>query len=87
MKPVFSLAVVMGIALLAYGDVPPHSPLPQKAIQTTQKNHKGGRWYMAEDGHAVYCIGPQRMLPDSLGGFMKIVTFCQGNQPIVKLKE
>jgi len=63
-------------------------PLPQKELVTTiQKNHKGGKWYMADDGHAVYCYGPQRMLPDSNGGFMRIATFCRGGRAIVRLKE
>ena len=63
-------------------------PLPQKELVTTiQKNHKGGTWYMAEDGHAVYCYGPQRLIPGPDGNLMKIATFCRGDRAIVKLRD
>lgn len=42
---------------------------------------------MADDGHAIYCYGPQRMIPDPTGGLMKIATFCRGDRAIVRLKE
>jgi hypothetical protein len=76
------------VPTMLFASIPTRQPLPRKElIVTTQKNRKGGQWYMADDGHAVYCYGPQRMLPDSNGGFMRIATFCRGDRAIVKLKE
>lgn len=63
-------------------------PQPQKElVSTIQKKNSGGRWYMADDGHAIYCYGQQRLIPGPDGNLMKIVTFCRGDRAIVKLKE
>jgi len=92
---ILRLVVITGIILLvlhackAHADIPsPRPPLPQKElVSTIQKNHKGGKWYMADDGHAIYCYGPQRMIPGPDGNLMKIATFCSGDRAIVKLRE
>jgi hypothetical protein len=71
-----------------FASIPPRPLSPQKElIAPIQKNRNGGRWYMADDGHAIYCYGPQRMIPDPTGGLMKIATFCRGDRAIVRLKE
>jgi len=75
--------------IVLFASIPPihvSPPAPKPLFLVTAKHH-GGTWYMADDGHAVYCYGPQRMIPDPLGGFMSIVTLCRGDQPIVRLKE
>lgn len=59
--------------------VPAASPAPQAK--------KGGRWYFAANGHAVYCYGPVRYLPEADGGLKRVATFCRGDQPIVPLKD
>ena len=41
---------------------------------------KGGRWYLADNGHAVYCYGPVRVLPQPEGGLQRVATFCQGDK-------
>ena len=48
---------------------------------------KGGRWYFAENGHAVYCFGPVRVLPQPEGGLQRVATFCQGDKNMVPLKD
>jgi len=48
---------------------------------------KGGKWYLAASGHAVYCLGPVRVLPDAAGGIERVATFCEGERPIVPLKD
>jgi hypothetical protein len=48
---------------------------------------KGGRWYFAENGHAVYCYGPVRLLPQAEGGLQRVATFCQGDKNMVPLKD
>jgi hypothetical protein len=53
----------------------------------TQHARKGGRWFFAENGHAVYCYGPVRVVQQPQGGLQRVATFCQGNQIMVPLKD
>jgi hypothetical protein len=48
---------------------------------------KGGRWYFADNGHAVYCYGPVRVLPQPEGGLQRVATFCQGEKNVVPLRD
>jgi hypothetical protein len=48
---------------------------------------KGGRWYFADSGHAVYCYGPVRLLPQPDGGLQRVATFCQGEKNMVPLRD
>lgn len=48
---------------------------------------KGGRWFFAENGHAVYCYGPVRLLPQPEGGLLRVATFCQGDKNMVPLRD
>jgi hypothetical protein len=54
---------------------------------TVHYARKGGRWYLAESGHAVYCRGPVRLLPQGDGGLQRVATFCQGDRSMVPLKD
>ncbi len=63
---------------------PPRSPVDHTI---TQHARKGGRWFLAENGHAVYCYGPVRMVQQAQGGLQRVATFCQGNQIMVPLKD
>jgi hypothetical protein len=63
---------------------PPRSPVDRTRAQPA---HKGGRWYFAESGHAVYCYGPVKMVTQAEGGLQRVATFCQGNKPMVPLKD
>jgi len=49
--------------------------------------HTGGKWYMAESGHAVFCYGPVMLVKQPQGGLQRVATFCQGNQAMVPLKD
>jgi hypothetical protein len=55
--------------------------------RTAQRARKGGRWYLAQSGHAVYCYGPVRLIPEPSGGLQRVATYCQGERPIVPLKD
>jgi len=46
-----------------------------------------GRWYMADSGHAVYCMGPVVTVPDRDGNLMRVATFCHGPEPVVPLHD
>lgn len=51
------------------------------------KIDRHGRWYMADTGHAVYCIGPVVTVPDHDGSLLRVATFCQGRDPVVPLHD
>jgi hypothetical protein len=48
---------------------------------------KGGQWYLAENGHAVYCYGPVMLVKQPEGGLQRIATFCKGDKTMVPLKD
>jgi len=48
---------------------------------------KGGKWYFARTGHAVYCFGPVMNMPGEGGGIERVATFCRGDQLLVPLKD
>lgn len=83
---------MLGLLLLAslsvpqvqvgHNSQPPH--FPQQAATTP---HKGGRWYFARTGHAVYCYGPVMTLPNRQGEIERVATFCRGDQLLVPLKD
>jgi len=67
-----------------------HPALPQRSPEDhprPQSSRKGGKWYMAENGHAVYCYGPVMVLKEPKGDLQRVATFCQGGKTIVPLKE
>ena len=67
-----------------------HSVTPARTPVETPKIHaarKGGRWYFAQTGHAVYCYGPVMHVQDLQGGLQRVATFCQGDKPMVPLKD
>jgi hypothetical protein len=69
----------------AHFSAPARKPVP--ANPTRQSLRKGGRWYLAGNGHAVYCYGPVVLMPDVYGGIQYVATFCQGDKPMVPLKD
>jgi hypothetical protein len=52
-----------------------------------EQHSKGGRWYFAANGHAVYCYGPVMTLPQANGDLQKVATFCRDGQAVVPLKD
>ena len=52
-----------------------------------EHHSKGGRWYFAASGHAVYCYGPVMILPQADGGLQKVATFCRDGTTVVPLKD
>jgi hypothetical protein len=76
------------LALILSLPVPRLAP-PAKPSLTpvTQPARKGGRWYLAATGHAVYCYGPVMTLPQGSSGLLRVATFCRGDQTMVPLKD
>jgi hypothetical protein len=60
---------------------------PHFAQQAKEPAHKGGQWYFARTGHAVYCYGPVMTLPNEVGSIERVATFCKGDQLLVPLKD
>lgn len=79
---------VLTLALLLALPVPRFTPPPRKpSDQFTRTARKGGRWYFSDAGHAVYCYGPVIYLNQVAGGLQRVATFCQGDKPVVPLKD
>jgi hypothetical protein len=79
----------LALALVLSLPVPKLTPpvqVPHTASQQAAKT-KGGRWYFAATGHAVYCYGPVMTVPQAEGGLVKVATFCRGDQTMVPLKD
>jgi hypothetical protein len=51
------------------------------------KHSKGGRWYFAATGHAVYCYGPVMTVPTANGDLQRVATFCRDGGAVVPLKD
>jgi hypothetical protein len=78
-------AVLLSLSLHA-PQAAPKLPAPFAHPQK-QETHKGGQWYFADTGHAVYCYGPVRFVQQPDGGLRRVATFCQGGKLIVPLKD
>ena len=80
---VLTLALLLSLPV---GHLVPQKPLRQP---TTQLAHhgRGGRWYFAASGHAVYCYGPVMTVPRANGDLQKVATFCRDGSAVVPLKD
>jgi len=80
---------VLTLALLFSLPVAPWSPQkPVRQPSTPVSRHvKGGRWYFAASGHAVYCYGPVMTVPGANGNLQKVATLCRDGRPVVPLKD
>jgi hypothetical protein len=81
---------VLASALLLIAVAGPRLAQPLRSPADHLKNQqarKGGQWYLAENGHAVYCFGPVMVINEPKIGFQRVATFCQGDRPMVPLKD
>jgi hypothetical protein len=62
-------------------------PAAHFAQQAKASARKGGKWYFARTGHAVFCYGPVMTLTSTGGGLERVATFCKGDQVLVPLKD
>jgi hypothetical protein len=77
------------LALLLSLPVPklaPPQPLRQPVGHLAHRS-KGGRWYFAENGHAVYCYGPVMIVPRANGNLQRVATFCRDGSAAVPLRD
>jgi hypothetical protein len=66
---------------------PKPQPQPHFAQPTQTASRKGGQWYFARTGHAVYCYGPVMTVPGASGDIEHVATFCRGERLMVPLKD
>ena len=64
----------------------PPKPLKQPTSQLSKRS-KGGRWYFAASGHAVFCYGPVMTLPNATGDLQRVATLCRDGSAVVPLKD
>ena len=62
-------------------------PEPHFVQEANATPHKGGKWYFARTGHAVFCSGPVMTVPNADGGLERVATFCRGDRLLVPLKD
>jgi len=81
--------MALALALILSLPVPRLAPPAQVSPIASQKpaKRKGGQWYFAANGHAVYCYGPVVIVPQAQGGLLRVATFCRGDQTMVPLKD
>jgi len=82
---------MMIFVLAALFSLPVAPPAPAQPAtvreQHVKKPVQHGRWYMAETGHAVYCVGPVVTVPDHDGTLLHVATVCAGADPVVALHD
>jgi hypothetical protein len=84
MKVLAALLLALSLPGSHFAASPHTSVTPQ--VKPQQAN-KGGQWYMAENGHAVYCRGPVMIMTQADGGLQRVATFCEGERAIVPLRD
>ncbi len=62
-------------------------PAAHFAQQATASPRKGGKWYFARTGHAVFCYGPVMTMTSTGGSLERVATFCKGDRVMVPLKD
>lgn len=80
---------VLTLALLfslPAGHLVPQQPLRQPTTQLS-KRARGGRWYFAASGHAIYCYGPVMTVPRANGDLQRVATLCRDGSAAVPLKD
>ena len=75
------------LALFLSLQTPRLAPPPRQPSGHVAQRAKGGRWYFAESGHAVYCYGPVMIVPRPNGALQRVATFCRDGRAVVPLKD
>ena len=82
MKALVTLALMLSV-IRPQAVLPPRAPVDRTPV----RSRKGGRWYFAQSGHAVYCYGPVMFVPQADGDLQRVATFCKGDKAMVPLKD
>jgi hypothetical protein len=79
-----ALALLFSLPIPKIAPSATHQPVTEAAVKHSRK---GGKWYFAANGHAVYCYGPVMYVTEAQGSLKRVATFCQNDQPMVELKD
>jgi hypothetical protein len=79
-----TLALLLSVSVT---QVMPQKPVLREPKLHTAQRSKGGRWYFAATGHAVYCYGPVMTVPRANGDLQRVATLCGDGSAIVPLKD
>jgi hypothetical protein len=86
-----TLALMVSLTLLSTPTFSMTAAAPTQAMRQPSshlpQHSRGGRWYFAATGHAVYCYGPVMTVPQANGDLQKVATFCQDGRAVVPLKD
>jgi hypothetical protein len=63
------------------------APTPRQPVGHLAQHGKGGKWYFAATGHAIYCYGPVMTVPRANGDLQRVATFCRDGSAVVPLKD
>jgi hypothetical protein len=80
------MKVLTLVLLFSFSVAKPPQPIRQPSGRV-EAHTKGGQWYFAASGHAVYCYGPVMTLPRANGDLQHVATFCRDGQAVVPLKD
>ena len=83
MKAIATLALLLSLPVSHI--TPRPVPPPGKVAQARPR--KGGKWYFAANGHAVYCYGPVVTIPNVRSGLHRVATLCTGDRTMVELRD
>ena len=74
-----TLALLLSLPVLKLQPAQP----PRQPSSRLAERSKGGRWYFAATGHAVYCYGPVMTVSGRNGDLQKVATFCRDGSAVV----
>lgn len=81
-----NVVAIVAVALcLSAAPLPAPVQAPEHMERVTTRH--SGKWYLAENGHAVYCYGPVVLVRQPDGGLSRVATFCRGDRTVVPLKD
>jgi len=80
------LLLVTSATAWAIRTLPPQPPKERPRVVNPEPQ-KRGRWYMAEDGHAVFCYGPVVTINGLFGDPKRVATECRGRSSNVALHD
>ena len=83
------MKILAAALLLCSLPVPRVAPKASPRLQepATQQARRGGRWYLAQSGHAIYCYGPVMTIKQPEGGLQRVATYCKGGEAMVPLRD
>ena len=87
LTPVFGVTTSMTTSITSSITITTPTASVRQPYSRMAKHSRGGRWYFAATGHAVYCYGPVMTVPTANGDLQRVATFCRDGGAVVPLKD